>query len=140
MGKRDNTIKCRAEIVNRMLLWASSSDARIVFSAMSRFDRFYENRDLLIVSPNELSITAFAAFLMIAEKQNLKMGSRFMQLNKKFCDVHMGVILHRKLELEKLGGNRNYTLMHDCISAFSLLIRKNALSQIDARVTDQLMN
>ena len=138
---RDNSIKCRAEMVNRMFQWADKSDARIVFFAMSRFDRFYENRDLLIVSPDELSITAFAAFLMIAEKQNNKMAASFMQMNKKFCDAQMGNIMHRKLELVKLrGGNRNYTLMHDCISAFSLIMRKSANEQIESRLTDQHMS
>ena len=62
-------------------------------------------------------------------------------MNKKFCDVHMGTILHRKLELIKLhGGNRNYTLMHDCISAFSLLMRKSATAQIDSRLSHQHMS
>jgi hypothetical protein len=44
---RDNSIKFRAEMANCMFEWAGSGvDSRTVFSAMSRFDRFYDKMDI----------------------------------------------------------------------------------------------
>lgn len=122
---RENSIKCRAEVVDKMFEWAGcSADARTVFSAMSRFDRFYRKMDIGFCSFEQLKTTAFAAFLLIAEKQNSKMATTFLIQNKKFYIDRSTTIFDRKVIMKSFNENKNYTLMHDCISAFSMLMRK----------------
>jgi hypothetical protein len=65
-------IEARMDVIERMFMFAQEFDERIVFSAMSRFDQFYARRDLKMVAPNDIHLTTFAAFLLIAEKQNTK--------------------------------------------------------------------
>lgn len=60
----------RAAVINNLFAWATSIDQKLLFSAVSKLDRFYDRDNILIDGSEQVQQTAMVALALSASEFN----------------------------------------------------------------------